>query len=172
LGRDETYNTTTSIIHPKTLQPLQKKEISLYVKSFVNPEKDGTKVSRGVRISPKIPCFIVKKTQILLSISSLDFSFIVEQHISEIFKLLHAYKMKVNLIQNSAISFSICLEDEYKNFEQLLETLKMKFKINYEKDVSLYTIRHFNNESIEKVERDSEVLLKQITKETVQIVVK
>jgi len=161
-----------SVIHPKTLQPLQKKEIPLYVKSFINPDNDGTKVSRGVHIFPETPCFIIKKEQILLSISSLDFSFIVERNISEIFNLLHKYKMKVNLIQNSAISFSVCLEDKHNKFDLLLDTLKDKFKIETQKDVSLYTIRHFTPEAIEKIEKGNKVLLKQLTKETVQIVVK
>ncbi len=160
-----------SVIHPKTLQPLQKKEIPLYVKSFLNPINEGTKVSRGVHIFPETPCFIIKKEQILLSISSLDFSFIVERNIRDIFDLLHAHKMKVNLIQNSAISFSICLEDKHKNFDQLLEVLKKKFKIEVEKGVSLFTIRHFTTEAIEKIEKDKKVLLKQMTKETVQIVI-
>lgn len=160
-----------SVIHPKTLQPLQKKEIPLYVKSFVNPEKDGTKVSRGVHILPETPCFIMKTAQILLSISSLDFSFIVEDNISEIFKLLHECKMKVNLIQNSAISFSVCLEDKYNNFGTLLKTLESKFEINCYKNVSLFTIRHFTNNAIEKIEKDNKVLLKQLTKETVQLVI-
>jgi aspartate kinase len=161
-----------SVIHPKTLQPLQKKEIPLYVKSFINPDNDGTKVSRGVHIFPETPCFIIKKEQILLSISSLDFSFIVERNISEIFNLLHKYKMKVNLIQNSAISFSVCLEDKHNKFDLLLDTLKDKFKIETQKDVSLYTIRHFTPEAIQKIEKGNKVLLKQLTKETVQIVVK
>ncbi|MDJ0644723.1 MAG: aspartate kinase [Flavobacteriaceae bacterium] len=160
-----------SVIHPKTLQPLQKKEIPLYVKSFLHPKNKGTSVSRGVHIHPEMPCFIVKKDQILLSISSLDFSFIVERNISEIFSLLHEHKMKVNLIQNSAISFSVCLEDKYQNFDTLLKELKDKFKIEYFKGVSLYTIRHFTKESITRIEKDNGVLLKQLNQETVQIVI-
>jgi len=160
-----------SVIHPKTLQPLQRKEIPLYVKSFVNPSSQGTAVGRGVHIYPETPCFIVKKNQILLSISSLDFSFIVERNISEIFGLLHDQKMKVNLIQNSAISFSVCLEDKYENFDKLLETLKSKFKIDVHRGVSLFTIRHFTKAAIKQIEQNSNVLLKQLTKETVQIVI-
>ena len=95
-----------SVIHPKTLQPLQRKEIPLYVKSFLNPTADGTCVSKGKTLEPEVPCFIVKKNQVLISLSSLDFSYIVEENISEIFSLLHLYKMKVDVIQNSAISFS------------------------------------------------------------------
>ena len=160
-----------SVIHPKTLQPLQKKEIPLYVKSFVEPRNKGTKVKRGIHIKPETPCFIVKKNQILLSISTIDFSFIVERNISDIFKLLHKHKMKVNLIQNSAISFSVCMDDYYDNFEKLLEELKIKFKIDFNKNASLYTIRHFDKNSISKIEKNNTVLLKQISKETVQIVI-
>lgn len=160
-----------SVIHPKTLQPLQKKEIPLYVKSFINPENNGTTVSRGAHLVPNIPCFIVKKNQILLSISSIDFSFIVEKNISEIFDLLHQYKMKVNLIQNSAISFSVCLDDNYQNINNLLNQLKTKFNIEYYKDVSLYTIRHFNEAAIKKIELNNNILLKQLSRETVQIII-
>ena len=108
-----------SVIHPKTLQPLQKKEIPLYVKSFINPTLPGTSVSKGKDLEPQLPCFIVKKNQLLVSLSSIDFSFIMEENISEIFGLLHQYKMKVSLIQNSAISFSICVEDKFDNFNAL-----------------------------------------------------
>lgn len=160
-----------SVIHPKTLQPLQKKEIPLYVKSFVNPKKLGTIVTRGHKIVPELPCFIVKKDQILLSISSLDFSFIVEQNISDIFKLLHKHKMKVNLIHNSAISFSVCMDDKYHNFENLLFSLKDKFKINYHKNASLFTIRHFTQKAIQEIEANNKVLLKQLNQETVQVVI-
>lgn len=160
-----------SVIHPKTLQPLQRKEIPLYVKSFVNPEKLGTTVTKGHKIVPELPCFIVKKNQILLSIATRDFSFVVEQNISEIFSLLHQYKMKVNLIQNSAISFSVCLDDKYENFEKLLNRLTEKFTAKFYKNVSLYTIRHFNENAVQKIEKGNKVLLKQLNLETVQVVI-
>ena len=158
------------MIHPKTLQPLQRKEIPLYVKSFLNPLADGTIVSKGKALEPEIPCFIVKKNQILISLSSLDFSYIVEENISEIFSLLHLYKMKVDLIQNSAISFSVCLEDTYNNLEKLLQHLKAKFNVIFHKNVNLYTIRHFSEDVITTLEKDKTVLLKQLTQQTVQIV--
>jgi aspartate kinase len=100
-----------SVIHPKTLQPLQGKEIPLFVKSFINPEADGTRIGKNVTLDPMIPCFIVKKNQVLISLSSLDFSYIVEENISNIFNLLHLYKMKVDVIQNSDISFSVCVDN-------------------------------------------------------------
>ena len=161
-----------SVIHPKTLQPLQGKEIPLYVKSFLNTENKGTKVEKGVGIDPNVPCFIVKKNQVLISLSSLDFSYIVEENISEIFRLLHLYKMKVDVIQNSAISFSVCVDNIYNNLDKLLQHLKATFKVSCHENVSLYTIRHYNLNEISKLEEGKTVLLKQLTQETVQIVTK
>jgi len=161
-----------SVIHPKTLQPLQKKEIPLYVKSFLNPLLPGTSVSKGQDLEPKTPCFIVKKDQLLLSLSSIDFSFIMEENISEIFALLHQYKIKTSLIQNSAISFSVCLEDKFGNFNELKTILSKKFKISYNENVSLYTIRHFDEKAAKMVEKDKTVLVKQVSRETMQLVTK
>ena len=161
-----------SVIHPKTLQPLQQKEIPLYVKSFMNPEGNGTCVSKGKALDPEIPCFIVKKKQTLISLSSLDFSYIMEENISEIFSLLHLYKMKVDVIQNSAISFSVCIDNLYSNLEKLLQHLKAKFNVTCHDNVSLYTIRHYNDAAIKELEKDKTVLLKQLAQGTVQIVTK
>jgi len=161
-----------TVIHPKTLQPLQRKEIPLFVKSFLNPSLPGTSVSKGADLEPHLPCFIVKKEQLLISLSSIDFSFIMEENISEIFGLLHHYKMKVSLIQNSAISFSVCIEDKFGNFNELKNVLSKKFKVSYNENVSLYTIRHFNEKAAEMVEKGKQVLLKQVSRETMQIVTK
>ncbi|OJX49203.1 MULTISPECIES: aspartate kinase [Flavobacterium] len=161
-----------TVIHPKTLQPLQRKEIPLFVKSFLNPSLPGTSVSKGADLEPHLPCFIVKKEQLLISLSSIDFSFIMEENISEIFGLLHQYKMKVSLIQNSAISFSVCIEDKFGNFNDLKNVLSKKFKVSYNENVSLYTIRHFNEKASEMVEKGKQVLLKQVSRETMQIVTK
>ena len=161
-----------SVIHPKTLQPLQRKEIPLHVKSFVNPKDKGTTVGKGNGIEPKVPCFIVKKNQVLLKLSSLDFSFIVEDNISEIFKLFHDHRLKVDLIQNSAISFSVCLDNKFRGLPPLLEELKRKFKVVCHEDVSLYTIRHFNDDSVKSLQNGKSVLVEQRGKETVQLVVK
>lgn len=159
-----------SVIHPKTLQPLQRKEIPLFVRSFINPENPGTAVSKGHKIQPLIPCFIVKKDQVLISLSSLDFSFMVEENISEIFRLFAKYQMKVDLIQNSAISFSVCVDNKFNNLEKLISHLRARFKVNFIPGVSLYTIRHFDASALEGLEKDRDVLLKQVTQETVQIV--
>ena len=161
-----------TVIHPKTLQPLQKKEIPLFVKSFINPTLPGTSVSKGADLDPHLPCFILKKNQLLLSLSSIDFSFIMEENISEIFSLLHDYKMKVSLIQNSAISFSVCIDDKFGNFNSLKSILSKKFKISYNENVSLFTIRHFDEKAAQIVEKNKVVLLKQVSRETMQIITK
>ena len=161
-----------SVIHPKTLQPLQRKEIPLFVKSFANPENSGTAVSKGKTLVPKTPCFIVKQEQVLLRLSSLDFSFIVEDTIRDIFALLHEYQMRVELIQNSAISFSVCLSNKYHRLEELLQALRSNFKVQLYEDVTLYTIRHFNDTAIRRIKSKKEtVLLEQRTQETLQLVV-
>jgi aspartate kinase len=161
-----------SVIHPKTLQPLQQKEIPLFVKSFLKPKDNGTYVGKGKTLEPMTPCFIVRKNQVLIELSSLDFSFMVEENISEIFNLLHQYKMKVDVIQNSAISFSVCVDNNYNNLDKLLLHLKAKFKVTFHKNVALYTIRHYTKEAIHQLEANKTVLLKQIYNETAQIVTK
>ena len=161
-----------SVIHPKTLQPLQRKEIPLHVKSFINPNDEGTKVSKGVAIDPHVPCFIVKNDLALIRLSSLDFSFIIEKNISDIFAMLHKHKMKVDLIQNSAISFSVCVFDKFNKIDELLHELRGRFQVDYTAEVSLYTIRHFQAESADFLLRKHELLLEQRTQETMQLVMR
>jgi len=160
-----------SVIHPKTLQPLQRKEIPLQVKSFLNPQEPGTTVSKGKALEPHIPCFIIKSNQVLLRLSSLDFSFIVEENISHIFSLLHKHQMRVELIQNSAISFSVCINNKFNRLDDLLQNLKYKFKVKVYEDVTLYTIRHFDSKALESLsEKSSKILLEQRAQETIQVV--
>ncbi len=161
-----------SVIHPKTLKPLENKGIPLYVRSFVDIHQKGTTVSKGAALEPFVPCYIVKKNQTLIAISALDFSFMVEHNISDIFKLLHDFQLKVNMIQNSAISFSVCVDDSFNNFEKFLAELKSKYLVSFDTNLTLFTIRHFDEKSLQKIEKNKEVLLKQLNKETVQIVVK
>lgn len=161
-----------SVIHPKTLQPLQRKAIPLVVRSFLDIDAKGTYVGSELDIVPQIPCFIVKKNQFLISISDKEFHFVMEDDISEIFRLLHDYKIKVNLIQNSAISFSLCVEDNFNNFDLLLAKLKPRYKVKYNENLTLFTIRHFDEEGMRQLESGKEVLLKQRSRETVQIIVK
>ena len=161
-----------SVIHPKTIQPLQSKNIPLYVRSFVDTSLQGTKITRGVAISPKLPCFIVKKDQILVSISARDFSFMVEDNISHVFKLLHQYLLKVNLIQNSAISFSVCVDNKFNQFDTFYEELKSSYKVEVIKEVDLYTIRHFDDDSLKEITAKGTPVFTQNNKETAQIVIK
>ena len=160
-----------SVIHPKTLQPLQQKKIPLFVKSFENPKGIGTKVFEGSKLNPLVPCFILKKNQILLELSTLDFSFIVEENISQIFSLMDKYKMRVEMIQNSAISFAVCINDRYENLKDLVSELNLKFKVEVKENVSLYTIRHFNNPSIKEIKGSGKrILLEQRTYKTAQFI--
>ncbi len=161
-----------SVIHPKTLQPLQRKETPLFVKSFINPLDEGTCVGKGVMLKPMVSCFILKKNQVLISLSSLDFNFMMEDHIGNVFKWLHEYKMKVELIQNSAISFSVCIDNKYDMLEPLLNKLRSTFKVRWNENVTLYTIRHAEAKQVKALLKDKELLLKQESRGTVQLVVK
>jgi len=161
-----------TVIHPKTLQPLQRKEIPLFVKSFYNPKDAGTCVGKGVTLDPLISCFILKKNQVLISLSSLDFSFMMEDNIGDVFKLLHQFKMKVNLIQNSAISFSVCVDNKYDKLELLLSKLRETFLVSWNENVTLYTVRHSNSSEIKNLLKGKEMLIKQESRETVQLIVK
>lgn len=161
-----------SVIHPKTLQPLQRKEIPLYVKSFLNPTAPGTCVGKGATLDPQTSCFILKKGLILISLSSLDFSFMMEDNIGDVFKWFHQHKMKVEMIQNSAISFSVCVNDKFNNLDALLAKLREKFSVKWNENVTLYTIRHFNPAEVKALAENKNVLLKQESKETVQLVIK
>ena len=160
-----------SVIHPKTLQPLQQKEIPFFVKSFINPTEAGTEVAKGQPLEPSVPCFILKREQHLIRLSSKDFSFITEDKLSGIFNKLYDYQIKVNLMQNSAISLSLCLEDKYDNLEKFVSDMNEAYKVHEENNVRLYTIRHFDDQSDKVISKEKE-LLRQTVRETLQIVVK
>jgi aspartate kinase len=160
-----------SVIHPKTIKPIQNKKIPLIVRSFKNLNSSGTKVSEGVTLEPTIPCFIVKKNQVLVSISSIDFSFIVEENISDIFKLFHKYQLKVNLIQNSAISFSVCVDNNLNHFDLFYNEIKNMYKVSFVKNVDLFTVRHFTENSLEGIYKLGTCLVSQINKNNAQIII-
>tara|TARA_B100000768_G_scaffold116143_1_gene107500 strand:- start:7481 stop:8737 length:1257 start_codon:yes stop_codon:yes gene_type:complete len=160
-----------SVIHPKTIKPIQNKQIPLYVRSFNDFNSPGTKVSSGITIEPIVPCFIVKKNQVLISISTRDFSFMVEENISDIFKLLHKYQLRVNLIQNSAISFSVCVDNNFNHFDQFYDEIKFIFKVSFIKGVDLYTVRHFTKNSLNEIYNLGSSILSQINKNTAQIII-
>lgn len=158
-----------SVIHPKTLQPLKQKNIPFYVKSFVEPLKPGTKVGNS-DVNQNEESYILKENQTLMNISTRDFSFIAEDHISQIFNLLAKYKIKVSLMQNSAISLALCLEDKFGKIDEVNEDLNQQFNTNVVKNVSLYTVRNANLDELSKFYDNKKILLEQISKQTVQIV--
>ncbi|UFH31711.1 aspartate kinase [Chryseobacterium sp. C-71] len=158
-----------SVIHPKTLQPLQQKNIPFYVKSFVDPTKEGTKVGASDKNQSE-ESYILKSDQTLLKISTRDFSFIAEDHMSLIFNNLAKHKIKVSLMQNSAISLALCLEDKFLKIEELNNELQKIFKTEVIKNVSLFTVRNAKMENINKFYQEKSVLLEQISKNTLQMV--
>lgn len=160
-----------SVIHPKTLQPLKQKHIPFYVKSFLEPLKPGTKVGDSDK-NQKEESYILKENQVLMNISTRDFSFIAEDHMSLIFNLLAKYKVKVSLMQNSAISLALCLEDKFNKIDVVNGELSRQFNTDVLKDVSLYTIRNANMSKLSEFYKDKKVLLEQISKNTVQVVTK
>lgn len=160
-----------SVIHPKTIQPLQNKKIKLYVKSFINPDLKGTEISDWQNPLP-IPSFIFKVNQVLISIMPKDFSFIAEENLRDIFNLFSSHRVKINVMQNTAISFSVCVDDDEIRIPKLIADLQKTFKVLYNKGVELATIRHYNQETIERVSVDKEILLELKSRNTVQLVMK
>tara|TARA_B100000945_G_scaffold303770_1_gene288668 strand:- start:1008 stop:2258 length:1251 start_codon:yes stop_codon:yes gene_type:complete len=160
------------IIHPKTIQPLKKNQIPLFIKSFLDPKSKGSQITEVVKNSHKIPSIIVKKNQILISISDTSLSFIVETHISQIFSLLAKYNVSVNMMQNSAISFSICVDDDKYKIPALIAALQNDFQLYYNKNLSLYTVRHYVEDSVIDFLKEKEVILEQKSRNTFQLVVK
>ena len=162
-----------TIIHPKTLKPLQNKDIPLRVKSFVNPEGEGSLIYHDTSGDSLIPSFIFKVNQTLLSISPRDFSFIDERNLSEILGIFARLNIHIHLMQNSALSFSVCMDNDERRLKQLFEELGHKFKIRYNTGLELITIRHFDQATIDRVlEDDKTVLLDMRTRLTAQLVVK
>lgn len=161
-----------TVIHPKTIKPLENKNIPLYVRSFANPQSKGTQIRRDTATRPKVPSFILKSGQILISISARDFSFIAEENLSELFSLFAKHKVKINLMQNSAISFTVCMDDDPNKIPTLLEELKKNYTILFNVNLNLYTIRNYFLSTIEEFYKEKEVLLEQRSRNTAQLVVR
>ena len=158
------------IIHPKTIQPLQQKNIQLSVRSFLNIENSGTIINNSEH-NNIIPLYIVKENQVLISISDNNLSFIIEEHLSWIFLVLTKHDVSLNLMQNSAVSFSICIDNIKHKTPSLIEDLSKKFTVFYNEKVELFTIRHYDTQSIEKVIKNKQILLQQKSRNTVQFIV-
>ncbi len=160
-----------TVIHPKTIKPLQNKKIPLYVKSFLYPEEKGTVINEIESPLP-IPCFIFKVKQVLISISPKDFSFIAEENFSDIFNLFSEKQVKVNVMQNSAISFSVSVDADERKLPDLIKTLQKKYKVLYNDNLELITIRYYDLATIDRVTIDKKILLEVKSRYTVQLVVK
>jgi aspartate kinase len=161
-----------SVIHPKTIKPLQNAKIPLLVKPFTHPDAPGTVIKEdGVNKFEK-PVIILKQNQVLLSISPIDYSFISEDHLSGIFGLFAQSQVKVNVMQTSALSFTVCFDFYEERFEKLLSTLKQEFKVKYNSGLSLITIRHYGENSLKELTAGKTLLLEQISRNTAQVVVK
>jgi aspartate kinase len=161
-----------TVIHPKTIKPLQNKEIPLYVKSFIHPEKKGTIIQSSTKKDHLIPSYIFKVNQILISLTPRDFSFIVEENLSEIFRLLALVNAKINIMQNSAVSFHFLLDEKKTNIDELLKLFGEKYLLKYNQGLELVTIRHYNQETIDKVIYEKEIMLQQKTRQTARIIMK
>lgn len=159
-----------TVIHPKTIKPLQNKKIPLYVKSFVRPEENGT-VINDLQSPLPIPCFIFKMNQVLISLSPKDFSFIVEENFSDIFKLFAEQHIKINMMQNSAISFSLCIDNDIYKLPELIKTLQNQYRVLYNEALELITIRYYDQATIDRVTINKKVLLEVKSRYTVQLVV-
>ncbi len=159
-----------SVIHPKTLKPLQNKKIPLFVRSFIHPDACGSAIG-DFKTKNKIPCFICKKKQVLISIMPKDFSFIAEENLSTIFALFAYFGVKINLMQNSAISFSLCVDNK-ENMKHLIEELQTEFFVKYNTDVELFTIRNYDEESINSIVKGRKIILEQKNRSTVQYILK
>ena len=158
-----------TIIHPKTIKPLQNKNIPLFVKSFLNPEAEGSVIA-DVEPLEKIPSYIFKTEQILLSIFPNDFSFIAADNLTKIFSFISKNKLKINLMQNSAVSFTICMDNKPNRFANLLKDLQEDFTVKYNLNKKLITIRHYNQKAIDDVIGNQHVILEQKSRSTLQVV--
>ncbi|PRD56175.1 aspartate kinase [Sphingobacterium gobiense] len=160
-----------TVIHPKTIKPLQNKKIALNVRSFVHPEAPGTLI-RTTNNGLLIPSFIFKVNQVFVSIQPRDFSFIVEDNLSHIFNLFHSHRIKINMMHNSAISFCVSIDDTGANVDTLLEELEKRYKVSVEKGLELITIRYFNQETIDRVLVNKKIIRELKDSYTCQLLVK
>jgi aspartate kinase len=161
-----------SVIHPKTIKPLQNANIPLLVKPFTQPSAPGTIITQNAINRFEKPVIIVKQNQVLLSISANDYSFISEIHLSEIFGMFAKQHVKVNMMQTSALSFTACIDLVDERFEKLLLALKQSFKVKYNNDLTLITLRHYTTASVDELTTGKTVLMKQTSRNTAQVVLK
>lgn len=161
-----------SVIHPKTIKPLQNKGIPLFVRSFKDPNHPGTKIQGEGQLKPQVPMYIFKPDQILLSISPRDFSFIIESNLRDIFEALSDLGIAVNLMQNSAISFSVCVDHDDRRIGAFVQLMQGSYQVKYNKEVELWTIRHYDEETAQQLTKGKELLVEQRSRHTLRMVVR
>ncbi len=160
-----------SVIHPKTVKPIQNKGIPLYIRSFITPDAEGSSIGDYKTIVPETPLYIFKNNQILLSILPRDYSFIAEDNLQVIFGILSKIGIRVNLMQNSALSFSICIDNNPQLVTPLIEELKSMFRVRYNENLQLITIRYYTQEVIDRIVANRPILLEQRSRTTEQLIV-
>lgn len=161
-----------SVIHPKTIKPLHNKDIPLHIKSFVSPKDEGTVINENTQGDSLIPSFIFKMNQVLISISAKDYSFVMEDSLSHIFGVFSNFGISINLMQNSAISFSVCVDFDNQKTMQLIDELKKDYKVLYNDQLELVTIRHYDQQTIDRVTEGKEILVEQKSRQTARFVMK
>lgn len=160
------------VIHPKTLKPLHNKKIPLQVKSFINPNGPGTLIQDFKEYDQDLPIYILKKDQMLISLFPKDLSFVIEDGLSEVFQYLSQHRVKVNLIQNSAISISFCIDNSYVKINELLDHLQKDYKVLYNDNLELLTIRHYSEKDVQKLTDGRNVFIEQRSRHTAHFVIK
>lgn len=160
------------VIHPKTIKPLHNKQIPLYVKSFLNKDLPGTVIREDIDIKQLPPIIVLKKNQVLLTITSKDFGFVTEDRISDIYELFHKLKIKINLMQNAAISFSCCIDSNPEKIETLIKALHENYKIEYNEGLELLTVRYNKDGVMNELINNRTILLEQRSPVTIQALLK
>jgi aspartate kinase len=161
-----------TVIHPKTIKPLQNKSIPLYVKSFVDPSLDGTIISQSTEFDTLVPSFIFKMNQVMFAVTPKDFSFIVEENLRQIFDCISSNGVQINMMQNSAISFDFVVDAKPIILDQLATELALNYDVTIVKELELVTIRHYDLPTIERVTVDKHILLTQKSEQTARILMR
>ncbi|MGM0613269.1 MAG: aspartate kinase [Bacteroidota bacterium] len=160
------------IIHPNTIKPLYNKGIPLKIKSFINPEDDGSIINQDTKDDHQMESYIVKSDQVLISLLSSDYEFITETSLAYIFSKFASYNLKINLMQNSAITFTACVDHNEDKIASLILDLRSNYHIRYNENLELLTIRHFNDNIINELTHGRQILVEQRNRTTVQFIMK
>ncbi|MDQ3141589.1 MAG: aspartate kinase [Bacteroidota bacterium] len=159
------------VIHPKTIQPLQNKNIPLYVKSFIQPEAEGSLISGDIDLEYP-PIVVSESEQALIHFSSLDLSFIAEHHLARLFDSFEKHRIKVNMMRNTAISFSVCVHNDASRIATMIKEVEHEYKVVVDHDLELITVRHYQDAMLPKLLEEKIVILEERIRKTLQMVVR